>query len=66
MLEDNICCKAMATNEMTTTKSKHIDIRYNFILEVVKSKAVVVTVTYQYRTYRTPYIPQFKECTGDY
>jgi hypothetical protein len=42
MLEDNNGCKAMATNDMTTTKSKHIDIRYHFIREVVKSKAVVV------------------------
>jgi hypothetical protein len=32
----------MATNDMTTAKSKHIDIRYNFIREVVKSKADVV------------------------
>ncbi len=32
----------MATNDMTTTKSKHNDIRYHFIREVVKSKAVVV------------------------
>ncbi len=42
MLEDNNGCKAMATNDMTTAKSKHIDIRYHFIREVVKSKAVVV------------------------
>jgi hypothetical protein len=42
MLEDNNGCKAMATNDMTTAKSKHIEIRYHFIREVVKSKAVVV------------------------
>ena len=24
------------------------------------------TATYQHRTYRTPYILQFTECTGDY
>ena len=42
MLEDNNGCKAMATIDMTTTKSKHIDIRYHFIRDVVKSKAVVV------------------------
>ena len=42
MLEDNNDCKAMTTNDMTTAKSKHIDIRYNFIREVVKSKAGVV------------------------
>ncbi len=32
----------MATNDMTTAKSKHIDIRYHFIREVIKSKAVVI------------------------
>ena len=42
MLEDTKGCKAMATNDMTTAKSKHIDIRYHFIREVVKGKAVVV------------------------
>ena len=42
MLEDNIGCMALATNPMTTGKSKHIDVRYHFIREVVKSKAVVV------------------------
>ena len=42
MLEDNNGCKAMANNDMTTAKSNHIDIRYHFIREVVKSKTVVV------------------------
>jgi hypothetical protein len=42
MLEDNNGCKAMSNNDMTTAKSKHIDIRYHFIREVVKSEAVVV------------------------
>jgi hypothetical protein len=41
MLEDNNGCKAMANNDMITTKSKHIDIHYHFI-RVVKNKAVVV------------------------
>jgi len=36
MLENNNGCKAMATNGMTTAKSKHIDFRYHFIREVVK------------------------------
>ena len=42
MLEDNIGCMALATNRMTTGKTKHIDIRYHFIREVVKSKAVIL------------------------
>ncbi len=42
MLEDNIGCMALATNPMTTGKTKHIDIRYHFIREVVKSKAVTL------------------------
>ena len=42
MLEDNSGCMALATNDMTTGKTKHIDIRYHFIREVVKSKAVVI------------------------
>jgi hypothetical protein len=42
MLEDNIGCMALAMNPMTTGKTKHIDIRYHFIREVVKSKAVTL------------------------
>ena len=42
MLEDDNGCKAMSNNDMTTMKSKHIDIRYHFIREVVKSNAIVV------------------------
>jgi len=42
MLKDNIGCMALATNPMITGKTKHIDIRYLFIREVVKSKAVVL------------------------
>ena len=32
----------MANNDMTIAKFKHIDIRYHFIREVFKSKALVV------------------------
>ena len=39
MLEDYIGCMALATNPMTTGKTKHIDVRCHFIREVVKSKA---------------------------
>jgi hypothetical protein len=42
MLEDNIGCMALPMNHMTTGKTKLIDIRYHFIREVVKSKAVVL------------------------
>ncbi len=42
MIEDNNGCKAMVNNDMTTAKSKHIEIRYHFIREDVKSTAVVV------------------------
>jgi len=42
MLEDDNGCKARATNDMTTAKSKHIDILYHFIRGVVKIKAIVV------------------------
>ena len=42
MLEDNSGCMALATNPMTTGKTKHIDIRYHFILEVVKIKEVTL------------------------
>ncbi len=42
MLEDNNGCKTMATNDMTTAKSKHIDIRYHLIRGGVKSKSVVI------------------------
>ena len=42
MLENNNGCKAIATNDVTTTKSKHIDIRYHFIREVVNKVVVVL------------------------
>ena len=32
----------MANNDITLTKSKHIDIRYHFIGEVVNIKAMVI------------------------
>ncbi len=42
ILEDNTGCIVLATNPLTIRKTKHIDIRYHFIREVVKSKAVVL------------------------
>ena len=42
MMKDNIGCIALATNPMTTGKTKHIDISYHFVREMAKSKAVVL------------------------
>jgi hypothetical protein len=42
MRKDNIGCMALATNPVTAEKIKHIDIRYHFIQELVKSGAVVI------------------------
>jgi hypothetical protein len=42
MLEDIKGCISLGTISMTTPKSKHIDIRYHFIREVVKSTGVVM------------------------
>ncbi len=40
MFENNQGCEALATNTMTTAKTKHIDIRYHFVRDLVKSKIV--------------------------
>jgi hypothetical protein len=37
MLEDYDGCIALAINPMTMGKTKHTDIRYHFIREVIKS-----------------------------
>ncbi len=42
MLEDNIGCIALATNPMTTGKTKQIAIKHHSIRELVKSKTVKV------------------------
>ena len=42
MLEDNQGCTALAENPMTSQKSKHIDIRYHFVRDLVKSKVMVM------------------------
>jgi hypothetical protein len=42
MLKDNNGCMALATNPMITGKTKHIDIRYHFIRDLVKSGEVVI------------------------
>jgi hypothetical protein len=40
MFEDNTGCISLANNPMTTGKTKHIDMRYNFIRDKVKSGSI--------------------------
>ena len=40
MLEDNKGCLALATNAMTTNKTKHINIRFHFVRDLVRDKIV--------------------------
>ena len=40
MFEDNKGCIALATNAVTTHKTKHIDIKYHFVRQCVASKKV--------------------------
>ena len=40
IFEDNTGCISLANNPMTTGKAKHIDVRYHFILDMVKSRAI--------------------------
>ena len=40
MYEDNMGCISLANNSMTTGKTKHIDIRYHFIRDMVKSGVI--------------------------
>ncbi len=42
MLENANGCISLGTNSMTTGKTKHNDIRYHFIREVIKSKASII------------------------
>ena len=42
MLENNSGCMALATSPMTTGKTKHIDIGYHFIRDLVKCGEVVI------------------------
>ncbi len=37
MFEDNTGCISLANHPMTTGKTKHIDVRYHFIRDMVKS-----------------------------
>ena len=40
MFENNQGCEALATNPMSTAKTKHIDIRHHFVRDLVKSKTL--------------------------
>ena len=40
MFEDNNSCISLANNPMTTDKTKHIDVRYHFIRDMVKSGSI--------------------------
>ena len=43
MYEDNTGWISLANNSMTTGKTKHIDVRYHFIRDMVKAKAIEIT-----------------------
>jgi hypothetical protein len=38
--EDNESCIALASNDMTTSKSKHIDIKYHYIRDLIKQGSI--------------------------
>ena len=40
MFEDNKSCISLATNPMTTAKTKHIDIRYHFVRDLATTKQI--------------------------
>ena len=42
MFEDNEGCEELATNDITSAKTKHIDIRHHFVRDLVKSKALEI------------------------
>ena len=43
MMEDNKGCVALASNAMTTNKTKHINIRFHFVRDLVKDGTVELT-----------------------
>ena len=42
MFKDNIGADSLATNKMTTFKSKHIDIRHHFVRDLVAVKVMSI------------------------
>ena len=43
MMEDNKGCVALASNAMTTNKTKHINIRFHFVRDLVKDGTITLT-----------------------
>ncbi len=43
MMEDNKGCVALASNAMTTNKTKHINIRFHFVRDLVKDGTIALT-----------------------
>jgi len=41
---DNERCEALATNDIMSAKTKHIDIRHHFVRDLVKSKAIEIVL----------------------
>ncbi len=44
MYEDNEGCEALATNDITSANTKHIDIRHHFVRDLVKSQAIEIVL----------------------
>jgi hypothetical protein len=42
MMEDNKGCIAFAKNSMTTSKSKHINVKLHFVRDVISANAIVM------------------------
>ena len=42
IFEDNEGCEALVTNDITSAKTKHIDIRHHFVRDLVESKALEI------------------------
>jgi hypothetical protein len=44
MYEDNEGCETLVTNDITSAKTNHIDIRHHFVRDLVKSKAIEIVL----------------------
>ena len=44
MCQDDEGCEALAANDITSAKTKHIDIRHHFVRDLVKSMAVKIVL----------------------
>ena len=42
VFEDNEGCESLATNDITSVKTKHIHIRHHFVRHLVKSNAIEI------------------------